>query len=228
MLYGAPLVGSSIGPASSVTVSHNRGEAQFGAINWVALPSFFSSTPVPPPTEPSRITISHNTIDVFAHIINPSFGMFLGDASLRFGTQAMHASITKNTIRQIDIGHGTNAVAGIYHIEGKDTLIWNNRISGNYLLGGIAAGFAAPFVGENLAIVGNNMRGTTAGVAPIWLGPFTSSSVVVGGPNNRHVFDEGVGNIVTGVNNMNGNPPGPEVQEAIEQMRDFRKSSTWP
>jgi len=155
--------------------------------------------------------------------------MFLDDWSLSFDVQAIHASITANTIRQIDIGYGKNAVAGILHLTGKDTLILNNRISGDFLLGGIVTGFASPWeFGENLSIVGNNLLGTTAGVAPVWLGPFTSNSLVVGGPNTSNVFDEGIGNIVTGVNNMNGNPPGPELQESIKQLLENKKLPTWP
>jgi hypothetical protein len=229
LLYGAPLVGYSVGSSSSIVVSHNRGEAQFGAIDWFTIPHFFPSTPLPPPTEPSYIEVAHNQVDIFDHFINASYGMFLDDWSLRFGVQAMHALITDNTIRQIDIGYGKDALAGILHLGGKDTQIWNNRISGDFLWGGIVAGFAFPgAVGDNLSIVGNNLRGTSAGVASIWLGPFTSNSLVVGGPNRKNVLDQGVGNVVTGVNNMNGNPPGPELQEAIEQMLDSRNLPTWP
>jgi hypothetical protein len=65
-------------------------------------------------------------------------------------------------------------------------------------------------------------------VAPIWLGPLSSDSVVVGGPNRDQLFDEGVDNIATGVNNMNGNPPGPELQEGLRDLENFRDPMTGP
>lgn len=226
LLYGAPLFGASIGETSTVDVSHNRGTTQFGAIRWVAFPTFFLSTPLQPPEVPSHINISHNRLDLFAHWINRSFGMWLDDFSLYFGLKAMQTSITHNTIRQVDIGFGTDALAGILHITGKDTVIWNNNISGNFILGGIVAGFAGPgIIGENLSIIGNNLSNTESDVAPIWLGPFSSSSVVVGGPNKGHVLDEGTDNIVTGAGSLHGGPPGPAIQAAIQQILESRGSN---
>jgi hypothetical protein len=63
-------------------------------------------------------------------------------------------------------------------------------------------------------------------VAPIWLCPSTSNFLVVGGSNKTNVLNEGTENILTGVNNMHGNPPGPEIRDAmmrkLEMMKSFR------
>jgi hypothetical protein len=207
---------------SLVEVSHNRGDTQQGAATVIQLPI--------PPSDLSDVVISHNRLNLFSGPINPSNGLILQDLSLAFSnTQGFRALIEHNIFGQTDLGFGSSPDLGIGHIIGKGTIIRGNTISGDFAIAGIAAGFAGPLaVGQNLAIMGNNLSGTTAGVAPIWLGPFSSDSVVVGGPNSNHVLDQGVGNVVTGVNNMNGNPPGPELQEAIEQMLEFREFQIGP
>jgi len=210
-------------------VSHNMGEAQFGAVRWVALPVFFSTTPLAAPTEPSYIEVSKNKIDIFSHFINPSYGMYLDDYSLYFDTKAMQAYIHQNTIDQVDIGYGTEAFAGVLHLTGEDTLIQNNKISGDFILGGIVAGFAGPgAVGKNLLIKANNLKGSTGGMAPIWLGPETSDSVVVGGPNKTQVLDEGTNNIITGVKKIEGNSPGQRIREAVQTIHEFRDKAMMP
>jgi hypothetical protein len=63
-------------------------------------------------------------------------------------------------------------------------------------------------------------------MAPIWLGDLSSNCTVVGSGQKTNVLDEGMDNILTGVNNMQGNPPGPEIHEAmkrkVEMMSQFR------
>jgi hypothetical protein len=55
--------------------------------------------------------------------------------------------------------------------------------------------------------------------------PFnTNNCTVVGGNNQVNVYDEGTNDILVGVNNMQGNPPGPAVTQAVQLRRDLLKS----
>ena len=72
-------------------------------------------------------------------------------------------------------------------------------------------------------IIGNNVQNFTPielpdyGLgAPIWLGQNTRNCVVVGGSNKTNVVDLGTDNILTGVNTMHGNPPGPAISDAMK------------
>jgi len=224
LLYGALLFGSSIGEGSMVDVSHNQLEAQFGAIRWITLPDFVVSMPLPPATTPSLVDVSNNNLEIFAHWFNPSYGMILEDIAIRFGTKSLQASITKNDLRQIDIGHGTSTLSGIVFFAGEDAVISNNKIAGEFIFGGIVAGWFGPpgALARNILIQANELTGTSAGMAPIWLGPTSIESTVIGGPNNTQALDEGTNNSVTGVSNMNGKPPGPRIQEARDKLNEIR------
>ena len=68
------------------------------------------------------------------------------------------------------------------------------------------------------------MQGVNAQVAPIWLGPSTRNFLVVGGSNKTNVLDEGVGNILTGVSLVKGNPLGPQIQDAMIRKHEMMKS----
>ena len=210
---------ATIVSGSSFLVSHNTGETQWGAV-FRAYPS--SLVPAP---SPSRIIVAHNTFDLFQAPINASFGIELLDIPLAFsGTPVLNAVIEKNTFGQTDIGFGAGPSFGIRNFVASGTVIRNNRFSGDYGVAAIAAGyFDGPPEGiaKNLVIKGNNLADVKAQVAPIWLGPYSSDSVVVGGPNNRHVFDQGYDNIVTGVNNTGGKPPGPRLQELMNSRTGY-------
>nr|BBD50161.1 hypothetical protein [Haliea sp. ETY-M] len=210
--FGGAVFASIVG-GSSFLVSHNVGATQNGA--------FFQAVPhaAAPNPGPAQIVVAHNEFDLFPAPINPSYGITLVDIpSAFFGTPVISATIENNTFRQTDIGFGEGSLFGVDNFVASDTVIRNNRFSGHYAVSAIAAGYfdgPPPGIADNLLLKGNNLTGASAGVAPVWLGPYSTNSVVVGGPNSRHVFDQGYGNIATGVNNARGNPPGPRLQDLL-------------
>jgi hypothetical protein len=70
-------------------------------------------------------------------------------------------------------------------------------------------------------MIGNNLQNLDADVASIWLGLDTSNCAVVGGSAKGNVLDEGTDNVIAGVNNMGGNPPGPNIREAMERKLEI-------
>ena len=83
-------------------------------------------------------------------------------------------------------------------------------------------------------VKGNNVNDVMAEVAPIglmtnlWFYPPdsipTSNSTVVGSGGKTNVYDEGVSNTLVGVNNMQGNPPGPAIRDAMKRKMELIKS----
>lgn len=210
---------------SSVKVSHNQGDTQMGP--------FVRNVPSPyvPEVTRSLIEISKNSFRLFPAPINPSLGPSLVDLNLLiFGQPAMRALIEDNVISQTNIGYGTGSLVGIDNVLANDTIIQNNKISGEYTIAGIAAGYVdgpPPAIADAIVIKGNNLSGTTASVAPVWLGPYSSNSLVVGGPNSRHVFDQGYDNIVTGVTNTGGSPPGPMFRDLVGRIQKIGGIAGW-
>ena len=86
----------------------------------------------------------------------------------------------------------------------------------------------------------NNVEKITADWAPIGLDVInigteeepillpTSDSTVIGFGNKTNVYDEGVNNIVVGVNSMKGNPPGPAIRDAMKRKMEIIKSIRRP
>jgi parallel beta-helix repeat protein len=112
-----------------------------------------------------------------------------------------------------------------------DAVISNNRISGGNTLLGIAAEGSSECM-----VLGNNVQQLDALWAPVGLlttdwgwGPMeTSYCTVVGGNNKTNVYDEGIGNVLVGVNNMQGNPPGPAISDAMKRKLEMIKSIRRP
>ena len=104
--------------------------------------------------------------------------------------------------------------------NGKDILVTSNKVKGEGF-----AGISSNW-GDGIKIIGNNVQNFTPielpeyGLvgAPIYLNPDTRNCVVVGGSNQTNVMDFGTDNILTGVNTLHGNPPGPAISDA---MRDW-------
>ena len=113
--------------------------------------------------------------------------------------------ITENTINVVD--HNP-PYEGIFSYFVDNLQVTNNKISGSGWAGIWVEPFGTPASG--CLLLGNNLNGFAAELAPIYLGPGTSGCTVVGGNHLENVFDEGADNILTGVNNM-GVGIGPDI-----------------
>ena len=165
---------------------------------------------------PSSYLISHNTLRVAGPV--DAIGIF--DVGSLFGQgKKVNAVVSHNRIHLEDGLWGA-----VWGFGAQDVLVANNKISGSGK-GGIYFGYQG-LPSSGWTIIGNNVQDLEASVASIWLGEATSNCTVIGGSNKTNVLDEGTDNIITGVNNMQGNPPGPEIQEAmkrkVEMLSQFR------
>jgi len=160
---------------------------------------------------PSQYLIRQNTLRV-SGLVDAISLMDLGPA---FGEGAkVHAVVSQNRIYLEDGLWG-----GVWALGAQDVLVANNRISGSGLAG-IYFGFDG-VSSSGWTMIGNNVQKLEAGVASIWLGPDSSHCTVVGGSTKTNVLDEGTDNIIVGVNNMGGNPPGPAIREAMERKLEI-------
>jgi hypothetical protein len=107
-------------------------------------------------------------------------------------------------------------------------VVTNNRISGNGLAGIYmgAMGDIAIYgdLVDSCTLKGNNVNAVVAYVAPIWLGEGASNCTVVGGNSKKNVFDQGTGNVLVGVNNMNGAAPGSAIADAMKRKMEMLKT----
>jgi len=124
------------------------------------------------------------------------------------------------------------AYAGVEAAFTEGTIISNNRIVGSSLMG-IAVGGASQCM-----VKANNVEKVTAEWAAIGLLTLnigtdekpilvpTSDSTVVGFGNKTNVYadPEAYGNILVGVNSMQGNPPGPAIRDAMKRKMEMIKS----
>jgi|GEM_PF-1450469 len=135
-------------------------------------------------------------------------GIIIGDLSVAYGgSKLLNATISNNDILLENAEWG-----GIFAEGGQDIVVSNNKIWGSGLLG-IYTGIWG-YLATDWTLIGNNVQQLNAGIAPILLGPTTSNFIVTGGSNHTNVLDLGTNNILTGVNNMQGNI-GPELQAAL-------------
>ncbi len=163
--------------------------------------------------EPSSLLIRHNTI----HAVAWADGVGIEDYAPLVGEdKRLDVVISNNRIILDDTWWG-----GIWGYGAQDVVVTNNKITGSGFAGIYAGIYGEPVSGWT--ILGNNVQNVDAYVAPMWLGHGTSGCTVVGGNNETNVFDEGTDNILVGVNNMQGNPPGPEIKEALERKREIIK-----
>jgi hypothetical protein len=116
---------------------------------------------------------------------------------------------------------GGSIWGGVLGVFAQDVLVANNKFSGT----SSAAIYLppAPPGSSGWTIIGNNFQDFNAAeeLAPVWLGPLSSNCTVVGSGQKTNVLDQGTGNIVVGVNNMKGNPPGPEIHEAMKRKLEI-------
>jgi hypothetical protein len=162
---------------------------------------------------PSDFYIAHNTIQCDGGAVD---GIALNDfVSIFTGRKSLAATVTANKISM-------NTVLGGIHGYGvQGAVITNNVIEGSMGAAGIYLG-AMGDPGYDCRLVGNNTRGVDG--IPVWLGPTTMNCTVVGGPNKSAVLDEGTNNKLVGVNTHRGNPPGPDVREAMKEKQRMRRA----
>lgn len=158
--------------------------------------------------ELSTFLVTHNTL----HVDAGSDGVGLADYLSKYYGQSLKAEVSFN-----DFAINTDCCGGIVGYYGtRDVLVRNNRFHGTAGWYGIRLGYSNYHSDEGWLILGNDFQNLSAGVAPIWLGRTSKNCTVVGGSNKTNVYNQGVGNTLTGVNNMQGNPPGPDVSEGLQ------------
>ena len=159
-------------------------------------------------------------------------GIWLVDYGTVFGEGKTGSFvISQNTIK-IEPSDNGPAYAGIQSDFTEGTTISNNRIAGSGLFG------IAMEADSQAIIKANNVEQVQADVAPIglmtnlWFEPDlvfpTTDSTVVGFGNKTNVYDEGVGNTIVGVDNMQGNPPGPAIRDAMKRKMEIIKAMGKP
>jgi hypothetical protein len=181
---------------SKIEISQNEIETTYFGGIWIMQP--------PPRESPSKWFITHNTIKVLSLDAD---GIALMDYS---PTKSLEAIVMHNKIILEDVNWG-----GIWTFGLQDAFISNNIIrgTGDY---GIVCAFA-----YNHLLLGNNVQNLNAFWAPIVL-IYASECIVVGGSTKTNVLDiAGSNNIIVGMNNIQGNAPGQEIQEAMEYKREL-------
>ena len=205
--YGAVLINLD---SSVVNFSHNDvsvvGPSAFGGIVAYQSPELGSIE------TPTSFLIDHNSFK--AHGSSES-GIAILDL---FGAGKTADVVISNNEIFIQPSENGPAFAGIQNVFTEGTVISNNRIVGSGLFGIV-------LFGDTQAMVkGNNVDGLAAGVAAIYLDSGTSNCTVVGSGKKTNVLDEGINNTLVGVNNMNGNSPGPAIREAMKRKMEMIKS----
>jgi len=157
----------------------------------------------------SRYLISHNTL----RVAGPVDAVAIVDLSSLFGPgKRLDAVVSHN---QFHLQSEVDIWGGIVGLGVQEALVANNKFSGLAAAGVYLGVHGIPTGGWT--ILGNNVEQLEARIAPIWLGMASHNCTVVGGDAQTNVWNMGTGNILTGVNNMQGNPPGPEIQEAMKK-----------
>jgi hypothetical protein len=169
------------------------------------------------PAASSSIAVTHNNIHTTGD------GIFLMDGDdVVHGIPTLKGVVSSNRIT-LD-----NAFGGIQLLGGRGAIITSNQIAGKGVTG-LYMGVLGDLLGmtdfvDSCMLKGNNVNDVVADVAPIWLGSGTSNCTVVGGNAKTNVFDQGVGNVLTGVNNMHGAAPGRAIAEAMKLKMELLKT----
>jgi hypothetical protein len=171
---------------------------------------------------PTNYVITHNRISTKAWADAVGINDFTGASMARV--------LVSNNDFELD-SYGTSG--GIYGLGTNAAVITNNRFKGTAGFAGIYLGFG-PWFGitesdENWVIKGNDLEQLEVlDGMPLILGPTANYCTVVGGHNPDDIWDFGIGNRLTGVNNMNGQPPGPAIKEAMKRKADVMKWTRVP
>lgn len=178
---------------------------------------------IPIPAE-SRYLISHNT---FKENASAADGICLEDWSRVYsGPKSLNAVVQSNEIK-MDTIYG-----GIYAIAVEDGELLNNIVSGHMKLGIYLAPYSLFWPADSVpgwTLVGNNVQNVVPSPGalpwipstPIYLGPGTSNTTVIGGSNKTNVVDLGLNNHLTGVNVGPGVNLGEVVSEAMQEKCAF-------
>jgi parallel beta-helix repeat protein len=177
------------------------------------------------PQEPSQFIIKHNTIKVTGAWVR---GIWAGDFGPPNGLgKSADFVICDNTIQIA--GSGTDpalaGLAGIDALYADGAVISNNRILGNSTVGIALEG------ASQCMVKANNVEKLNADWVPIALLTAdypTHDSTVVGSGKKTNVYDEGINNTLVGVNNMQGNPPGPAIRDTMKRKIEMIKSIRRP
>ena len=201
---------------SSVVYSHNNASV-IGPTAWagfLAWQGFFTNVEMP-----TSFLIDHNS---FTASGSYEAGIAILDfVDFLFGGGKKADVVISNNEIVIEPSENGPAYAGMQIVATVGTVISNNRITGSGILGISIEG------ATQCMVKGNNVNGLTADWVPIALwttvGP-TTDSTVVGSGKKTNVYDEGINNTLVGVNNMNGNPPGPAIRDAMKRKMEVIKS----
>jgi len=170
---------------------------------------------VGPIETPSSFLVQHNRIKATGSYED---GILILDLAPLNGEKKTGDFVISNNTIIIEPSEASPAFAGIQSGFTEGTVIANNRIVGSGLFGILLDG-------DTQAMVkGNNVNGVAAEVAPIGLTANTTNSTVVGFGKETNVLDEGISNTLVGVNNMQGNSPGPVIRDAMKRKMDAIKS----
>lgn len=167
--------------------------------------------------EPSSFVFHHNRISSVSGGWYTAFELW--NAGGELGQPLGNVVITNNAINVVD--HEA-PFEGIFSYFVDNAQVTNNRITGRGDAGIWVEPFGTPATGWLL--LGNNLNGFTAELAPIYLGPGTTNCTVVGGNTRENVLDEGTDNILVGVNNQGGNFIGSALKDVLAQKRETIKA----
>jgi hypothetical protein len=194
--------------------------------NWLGIE--LNQAPLEPTRTASRFVVEHNDITVVpTYIIDANWwpdAIDIWDWNWDDPTSVKSEFVVShNTIRR-----APNTGVGVGLSQDSGSIVSNNEISGygwaNISLDGSTQDM----------LLGNNVQHFTAEetpygtFAPIWLTETTSNCTVVGGQNATDVVDLGTNNTLVGVNNMQGNPPGPSIRDAMKRKMEIIKSMRKP
>jgi len=177
-----------------------------------------------PIVTPSSFLVHHNRFKATGSYED---GIWLIDYGTAFGEGKTGDFVVTNNTIIIEPSEELPAYAGIESMLTEGTVISNNRIVGSGLYG-------IALEGDTYAMVkGNNIEEVTADVAPIglmllWDEFLPNDCTVVGSGTKTNLYDEGVNNTLVGVNNMQGNPPGPAIRDAMKRKMEMVKSIRRP
>ena len=201
--------------SSTVDFSHNdvrvSGPLAFGGfVAWQAA--------LGPVAAPSSFLVQRNRIKATG---SNQDGIWLVDYGTLFGEGKTGDFVISNNDITIEPSQGWPAYAGIETVFTEGTTISNNRIRGRGLFGIAVEGATQAMVKAN------NVEKVAADFVPIGLMTAdvpTTDSTVVGFGKKTNVYDEEGNNTLVGVNNVQGNPPGPAIRDAMKRKMEMIKS----
>lgn len=163
--------------------------------------------------EPSSFYFHHNQISSVPNVDYAAFELW--NAGGELGQPLGNIAITNNKINVVD--HDA-PFEGIFSYFVDNAQVTNNIITGRGDAGIWVEPFGTP--GSNWLLQGNNLNNYSAGFSKIYLGSGTSNCTVVGGNPKINVIDDGIDNILVGVNNQEGSPPGLNLRYALMRKRE--------